>query len=75
VRQSALVAALRLVGRLAVVLGELPAFPELFGAAGRALAALGQVSYLHKVRKKAEIIPQPPQNLQEAFVNPSFARQ
>lgn len=56
-RQSALVAALRLVGRLAVVLGELPAFPELFGAAGRALAALGEVSHLHKVWGNAEFTP------------------
>ena len=48
-RQAGLLAAVRLIGRLASVLRDTPAFPELFGPARRALEALAARQGLHKV--------------------------
>jgi len=51
-RQAALLAAVRLIGRLAALLHNVVAFPELFGPARAALEALGARPGVHRVRHR-----------------------
>jgi hypothetical protein len=57
-RQAALLAAVRLVGRLASVLRDAAAFPELFGPARRAMEALAARRGLHKVYRSTTMAAQ-----------------
>ncbi len=50
-RQAALLAAVRLIGRLAGLLHDVQAFPELFSPARTALEALGARPGVHRVRR------------------------
>ena len=57
-RQAALLAAVRLIGRLAALLHDVVAFPELFGHARKALEALEARPGIHRVRhSRHEAVP------------------
>ena len=73
-RQAALLAAVRLVGRLAALLHDAVAFPELFSPARKALEALHARPGVHRVRRSLKRLLPTWSALQAGFAVPVCGR-